>query len=102
MWAVVEIGRKQYKVKEGDILEVERIKEKDSLTLDKVLLLCRDESVEVGTPYLKKVQVKADILGEEKGDKTIVYKYKRRKKYRKKSGHRQIFTRLKISKIAKG
>jgi large subunit ribosomal protein L21 len=101
MWAIVEIGKKQYKVREGDILEVERIKQVRSLTLDKVLVLCKDDEVKVGTPYIKNVKVKAQVLEETKGPKLIIYKYKRRKKYRRKRGHRQIYTHLKISKITK-
>ncbi|RKY40766.1 MAG: 50S ribosomal protein L21 [Candidatus Omnitrophota bacterium] len=99
MWAIVEIGGKQYKVKEGDILEVERMKENSPLLLDKVLLLSSNGEIKIGHPYLEKVKIKAEILGEKKGEKIIVYKYKRRKKYRRKRGHRQIYTRLKILEI---
>ena len=100
MWAVVEIGKKQYLVKKGDTLEVERLKEKEGeIVFDKVLLLVDKKKVSVGQPYLKKAKVKAKIQGEKKGEKVIVYKYKRRKKYRKKQGHRQIHTYLKISGI---
>lgn len=99
MWAVVEIGGKQYKVKEGDILEVERIKKDSPITLDKVLLFCKGKEVKVGTPYLNDVKVTAEILEEKKGEKVVIFKYKRRKKYRRKRGHRQILSRLKISQI---
>ncbi|UCC94406.1 MAG: 50S ribosomal protein L21 [Candidatus Omnitrophota bacterium] len=101
MWAVVEIGKKQYLTGVGDTLEVERLQDKKgSLSFDKVLLLVEDKKVHIGSPYLDKVKVKADILGEKKGEKVLIYKYKRRKKYRKKQGHRQIYTLLKISDIA--
>ena len=99
MWAIVEIGAKQYKVKKGDILEVEKIKQKSPLLIDKVLLLASDGKVLIGQPYLDKVKVKAEILEEVKGEKIIIYKFKRRKKYRRKKGHRQIYTRLKILDI---
>lgn len=100
MWAIVEIGAKQYKVRKGDVLEVERIKKKSSpLILDKVLLLASDGKILIGQPYLDKVKVKAEILEEVKGEKIIIYKFKRRKKYRRKRGHRQIYTRLKILEI---
>ncbi|MCD6229138.1 MAG: 50S ribosomal protein L21 [Candidatus Omnitrophica bacterium] len=99
MWAIVEIGGKQYKVKEGDILEVERIKKDSPITLDKVLLFCKDKEVKVGAPYLDDVKVTAEILEEKKGEKVVIFKYKRRKKYRRKRGHRQILSRLKISQI---
>ena len=101
MWAIVEIAKKQYKIKEGDVLQVERLKGEDSLTFDKVLMLSDEGKVTVGMPYLAGAEVKAEILKEEKGDKVIVYKCKRRQKYRKKIGHRQIHTFLKISQISR-
>jgi len=108
MWAVIEIGKKQYKVQKGDILSVERLsfskgeavsgEEKDGkIVLDKVLLLYKDRKLNIGSPYIKDVKVEASVIAEEKANKIIVYKYKRRKKYRKRQGHRQILTRLKIS-----
>jgi len=100
MLAVVEIGKKQYLVKKGDTLEVQRLKEKEGkLILDKVLLLADDKKTKIGTPYLDKAKVEAEVEGEKKAKKIIVYKYKRRKKYRKKQGHRQIHTTLKITRI---
>jgi large subunit ribosomal protein L21 len=99
MWAIVEIGKKQYKVKEGDILQVERLKGENSLIFDKVLVFSGENNVKFGTPYIEGVKVKAEIVEEKKGDKVIIYKFRRRKKYRKKTGHRQIYTFLKISQI---
>ena len=102
MWAIVEIAKKQYLVKKGDILAVERLKAKEGeeIIFDKVLLLVTDKKVSVGTPYVDKVKIKAKIKEEKKAKKVIVYKSKRRKKYRKKQGHRQIYTYLEISDIA--
>ena len=101
MWAVVEIGKKQYIVSKGDLLEVERLKAKEGeeLSLDTVLLLVDKKKVKVGTPYVAKATVKAKVQGEKKAKKVVVYKYKRRKKYRRKQGHRQTHTILKISSI---
>ena len=100
MWAIVEIASKQYMVKEGDSLKVERLTEKPGeITLDKVLLVADDKKVDVGTPYIKGAYIKAEVKGEEKGDKVISYKYRRRKKSRWKKGHRQIYTILAISRI---
>ncbi len=100
MWAVVEIGKKQYLVEEGVALYVERIKEKEGeIFLDKVLLFADKDRVEIGQPYLSGFKVKAEIKGEEKGPKVVTYKYRRRKKSRRKRGHRQIYTYLTISKI---
>ena len=109
MWAVIEIGKKQYKVQKGSVLSVERLpaigktvsggKKEDKIVFDNVLLLYKDRKLSVGTPYIENVKVEASVLKEEKAKKIIVYKYKRRKKYRKTKGHRQILTRLKISDI---
>ena len=101
MWAVVEIGKKQYKVKKGDLIRVERLKQEGKVVFDKVLLFCKDEKIEIGTPYLDNVKVESEVLKEEKAKKIIVYKDKRRKKYRRTQGHRQIQTLLKISDIIK-
>ncbi|UCG35668.1 MAG: 50S ribosomal protein L21 [Candidatus Omnitrophota bacterium] len=100
MWAVVEIGKKQYLVNKGDLLEVERLKgQKGKVQFDKVLLLADKKNIKVGSPYIKDALVKAEIQEEKKGKKVTIYKYKRRKKYRKKQGHRQIYTPLKITSI---
>lgn len=101
MWAVVEIGKKQYMAKAGDTLEVERLKDLEGeVVFDKILLIADEEKVSVGMPYVAGAVVRAQIQGEEKGDKVHIYKYKRRKKYRRSQGHRQIHTILKISEIS--
>ena len=100
MLAVVEIGKKQYLVKKGDQLLVQRLKEKEGkITFDKVLLLSDEKKTKIGAPYLEKAHVEAEIQGEQKAKKVIVYKVKRRKKYRRRQGHRQIHTTLKITRI---
>ena len=100
MWAVVEIDKKQYLVNKGGIFDVERLKQgKGNVAFDKVLIFSDGEKVQIGTPYLDKIKVKAEVQEERKSKKVIVYKYKRRKRYCKKQGHRQIHTRLKISDI---
>jgi len=99
MWAIVEIGKKQYKVREGDVLQVERLKAETPVTFDSVLLVSQKDDIRIGTPYVSGAAVQAEIVEEKKGDKVLVYKWKRRKKYRKTIGHRQIYTSLKISKI---
>ncbi|MBP7088263.1 MAG: 50S ribosomal protein L21 [Candidatus Omnitrophica bacterium] len=100
MLAVVEIKNKQYLVKENETLEVERLGEKEGkVTFDKVLLLADDKKIKIGTPYVEKARIEAQIEGERKAEKVIVYKFKRRKKYRRKQGHRQIHTVIKINKI---
>ncbi len=102
MYAIIETGGKQYKVYEGTILQVEKLAAEagEKLMLDKVLMV-NDENggVKVGTPLLSGVQVEAEVLAQGRAKKIIVYKYKRRKNYRRKQGHRQPFTRIKIVKI---
>ena len=101
MYAVVEVGAKQYTIKKGDIFEVEKqaVNKGKEILLDKVLLLSKDKKVEVGQPYLKGVSVNAEVLAQIKGAKTISFKYRRRKSKHWKKGHRQQLTRLKIQAI---
>ena len=102
MYAIVEVGAKQYSVKKDDVIEVERqeIAEGKEIKLDKVLLVSDDAKIEVGQPYLKDVKVAALVLSHTKGPKIISYKYRRRKTYHRKKGHRQSLTMLKIKEIA--
>ncbi len=102
MYAIVELGAKQYNVKEGDSLDVEKqlVEEGEEFTLDKILLVCKDDTVEVGNPYLKDIVVKALVLKHLKDKKVISFKYRRRKSSHWTKGHRQQLTRIKISKIA--
>jgi len=100
MWAVLQTGNKQYLVNEGDIIEVERLKETEGkVSLDTVLMVVDGDQVEIGTPYVKNARIIGEVIEEAKGEKVLVYKYRRRKKYRKLRGHRQIHTSLKISSI---
>ena len=102
MFAVVKTGGKQYKVKENDIILVEKLENKkgDSINLNQILLLSNDEKkIQIGTPLLKGVSVKAKILEQKKQKKILIFKKKRRKNYKKKTGHRQNITVLKILKI---
>jgi large subunit ribosomal protein L21 len=100
MLAVVEIANKQYLVKKGDTLTVQRLPAKEGkITFEKVLLLSDEKKTKIGTPYIEKAHVEAEIQGEHKAKKIIVYKDKRRKKYRKTQGHRQIYTTLKITRV---
>lgn len=101
MFAIVTIAGQQFKVEEGQEIFVHQLeaKEGDSLSFDQVLLTDNDGDVSVGTPILN-VTVNATVLGHQKGDKVIVFKKKRRKGYRKKNGHRQHFTKIKIDSIA--
>lgn len=103
MLAVIKTGGKQYLVKEGDIVKIEKIEEKPGKTFDSndVLLLTdeKGEKVEIGTPILKKIKVRAKILEQGKNKKILVIKYKPKTRYRRKRGHRQLYTKIKILKI---
>lgn len=101
MYAIIETGGKQYRVQEGDIIDVDVIHSEDkALKFDKVLLLNDGTKSHVGVPHLPKCVVHAELIGESKGPKVIAFKYKRCKNYRRTVGHRQKYTRVKITKIA--
>lgn len=102
MYAIVEIAGQQFKVEEGQEVFVHRLQaaEGDSLTFDQVLLVDNAGAVSVGQPTVSGASVGATVLEHLKGDKVIVFKKKRRKGYRKKNGHRQSFTKIKIDSVA--
>lgn len=102
MVSVIEQGGFQFKVSEGDTINVPLVdgKEGDEVKLDRVLLVSEGESVKVGTPVVDGAEVKAEIVEHGKDKKVLVMKKKRRKDYKLKNGHRQDFTRLKITSIS--
>lgn len=101
MFAVIKTGGKQYKVQTGDVLQVEKldVKEGQKISFDQVLLIDDEERTLIGTPYLENAQVRAEVLENFKDKKVIVFKKKKRKQYRKKTGHRQELTRVRIEEI---
>lgn len=101
MYAVIETGGKQYRVKEGDTLRVERLlgEPGEILELDRVLLVRDGDDIKVGNPVLSGVRVSAKVLAQDKGRKILVFKYKPKKNYRKRYGHRQPYTEIQIQKI---
>ena len=101
MYAVVATGGKQYKVKEGDVLRIEKIDGEvgAEVDFDQVLMYCDGEQVRVGQPNLEGAVIRGHIVAQGKDRKIIVFKYKRRKRYRRKNGHRQAFTAVKIDTI---
>ena len=101
MYAIIETGGKQYKVAEGDIIKVEKLGAEagQEYTFDKVLVLAKDGDVKVGAPYVEGAAVTASVIGDGKAKKVVVYKYKPKKGFHKKNGHRQPFTKLQIKSI---
>lgn len=102
MYAVVASGGKQYKVREGDVLKVEKLPGEvgDPVTFDNVLLYSDGETMQIGTPDLENATVSGHVVEQGKARKIIVFKFKRRKRYRRKQGHRQPFTAVKIESIS--
>lgn len=101
-YAVVKTGGKQYRISEGDVIEVEKINGDKEVVFDQVLLYTADEVVKVGTPLLSGITVKASIVDQIKGEKIRVSKYKAKVRYRRVTGHRQLLTKLKIDSITAG
>ncbi|MCT4562824.1 MAG: 50S ribosomal protein L21 [Maledivibacter sp.] len=101
MYAIIETGGKQYRVQEGDTLFIEKIEATagETVEFDKVLVVSNEGKLSVGTPFVAGAKVEASVVGQGKGKKVIVFKYKSKKDYRKKQGHRQPHTKIKIEKI---
>lgn len=102
MYAVIATGGKQYKVAAGDVLRIEKIGGEvgDAVTIDQVLMVADGDQVRVGRPVVADASVSARIVEQGKAKKVLVFKYKRRKGFRKMQGHRQPFTAIKIDNIA--
>ncbi len=101
MYAVVSSGGKQYRVEEGEIFRVEKIPGEvgSPVSFDKVLMFSDGENVEIGQPVLGDVAVRGCIVEQSKAKKVLVFKYKKRKRYRRKQGHRQQYTAVRIEAI---
>lgn len=101
MYAIIETGGKQFKVQEGDTLKVELLDAEvgQAVEIDKVLLVNKDGQVQVGNPFVAGAKVTLKVQEHGKGKKIIVFKYKAKKNYRRKQGHRQPFTKVVVEKI---
>ncbi len=101
MYAVVESGGKQYKVAVGQTVDVELLAaaEGDTVQFDRVLVIADDDHIRVGRPTVDGARVSATVLGHGRGPKVIAFKYRPKKRYRRKLGHRQGYTRLHIDEI---
>ncbi len=102
MYAVIDACGKQYKVAEGDLVFVEKLEanEGEKVTFEQVLLVSDDGKVKVGTPTVKNAKVEATVVKQGKAKKIVVFKYKAKKNERRKQGHRQPYTQVKIEKIS--
>ena len=102
MYAVIKTGGKQHRVSEGDVITVEKINggKGDIVLFDEVLMISKEGEIKVGTPFLKGVKVSGEIIEQTKANKINVFKMKRRKGFKKKTGHRQKLTKMKIKEIS--
>lgn len=101
MYAIFIDGGRQYKVSEGQILDLDYrdVPAGETLKLDRVLVVSNGSSVKLGGPNVAGALVSAEVIGPQKGEKIYIQKFRRRKNYRRRTGHRQLYTRVKISKI---
>ena len=100
MYAIIATGGKQYRVSEGDVIYIEKIDAQvDSTVSFDVLLVGNDGDVKIGTPVVEGVKVEGKVVGQIRGEKIVVYKYKSKKGYHKKQGHRQYYPKVKIKAI---
>lgn len=104
MYAIVNSGGKQYKVREGEIFRVEKLPGEVGapVTFDQVLLYSDGDNIEIGRPVLDAMKVEGRIVEQDRAKKIIVFKYKRRKRYRRKQGHRQYYTAVQVDSIGSG
>ena len=100
MYAIIQTGGKQYRVQQGDVIFVEKLDLAQDATVDfDVLLLGREDGVTVGKPLVPGAKVNAKVLGQVKGEKIKIYKYKSKKNYHRRAGHRQPYTKVEITAI---
>jgi len=101
VYAIIESGGRQYRAEEGHSFSVEKLPYEvgQQIELDKVLLLANDDEVKIGQPVVDGVTIKATVVEQYRGKKILVWKYKPKKRYRRRQGHRQYYTRLRIDEI---
>jgi len=104
MYAIIETGGKQYRVNEGDVINVEKLppEKGEAVEFNRVVLGKDEEGIKVGNPYLKNGKVTATVVRQGRSKKIIVFKYKPKKNYRRKKGHRQPFSQVRIDSISLG
>ena len=102
MYAVVATGGKQYRVEEGDVVRIEKIPGEigESVSFDRVLMISDGDNVTIGQPVVENAAVDGRIVEQDRSKKVLVFKYKRRKRFRRKQGHRQYYTAVRITGIS--
>jgi large subunit ribosomal protein L21 len=100
MYAIIETGGKQYRAEEGEEIDVELLHTTGPVVFDRVVLFMDGAKTHLGAPHVAHCKVHAEVIGESKGPKVIAFKYKKCKNYRRTVGHRQKYSRVKITKIA--
>jgi large subunit ribosomal protein L21 len=102
MYAIIQVGSAQFKIQEGDTIDAFRLEQEEgkNITLDQVLLYANGDDIRIGKPYLKDVKVTAKVLAHKLDDRRIAFKFRRRKGYSRKVGHRPRLTSLNITKIS--
>lgn len=103
MYAIIEACGKQYKVAQGDVVFFEKLDKEEGkkITFDKVILISDEDKIQIGNPYVKGFKVEGKVVSHGKGKKIVVFKYKAKKNYRRKQGHRQPYTKVEITAIKK-
>ncbi len=99
MYAFIKVGARQEKVKVGDTFDMPRTTKKKEVSFDKVLMTVSGKDAVIGTPYIKGMKVTCDVIADKKGKKVIAFKFKRRKSYKRKIGHRDLLTTVKVKEI---
>ncbi len=99
MFAIIQSGGKQYRVTEGDVLRLELLKAEPGDIVDLPVMMLAGDDVQVGQPLLEGASVKAEVVSHGRGDKIYIYKFKAKSNYRRKNGHRQDFTEVRIKEI---
>lgn len=102
MFAIAEVASRQYKLSIGDTVEIPHLPNKKEIALDKILLTVSGQEVNIGTPYLKGAKVICDIIDDAKSRKRIAFKFKKKKGYHRKIGHRALLTRIRVKEIKTG
>ena len=102
MFAVIQSGGKQYRVSQGDVLKLEFLKAEPSEVISFPVMMLGSDEVKVGTPLLENANVKAEVLSHGRGKKLHIYKFKAKSNYRRKQGHRQSYTEVRVTEIAGG